>query len=324
MYHKIITHNDFDGLVSATICSYVFGVEKILFAGPSTISKAEISITEDDIVCDLPYPLECGLWFDHHEGNLEELKYRNIDPQAIEGRFDLKPSCARVIWEYFGEKQVLPAHFEDCVAEADMIDAFNYSSVDDWRRETPGKIIDATIKARAESPDEKRAYLRQLTLQLKHTPLAQVASQAKVQERYRQYQAEEEEMLRLIKEAAYFLPEDTTHQIIILDMTKHNRRPHIIKNLAYLLFPEALSVVEIHNLFTRGLKSTNLSFAMSLSLNLNSVAHSKDIGEIMRRLNIGDGHPGAAAGTVYCSSKEAMLREKERILKEIYRLWQQQ
>lgn len=85
MYESIITHNDFDGVVSTVICSYVFKIDLIKFAGPSTISRAQITITEDDIVCDLPYPLKCGLWFDHHEGNLQELHYRNIDPVSIDG-----------------------------------------------------------------------------------------------------------------------------------------------------------------------------------------------------------------------------------------------
>ena len=65
-YEKIITHGDFDGVVSAAICSYALRVDKVMFAGPSTITKSLISISDRDIVCDLPYPLECGLWFDHN------------------------------------------------------------------------------------------------------------------------------------------------------------------------------------------------------------------------------------------------------------------
>jgi hypothetical protein len=65
----------------------------------------QITITEQDVVCDLPYPLQCGLWFDHHEGNVQELEYRKIDPKSIPGRFDLKPSCSRVVYEYFPTKK---------------------------------------------------------------------------------------------------------------------------------------------------------------------------------------------------------------------------
>ncbi len=46
--------------------------------------------------------------------------------------------------------------------------------------------------------------------------------------------------------------------------------------------------------------------------------------EIMRELNIGDGHAGAGAGTVSCGSKAEMLGEKDRLVKEILKLWKSQ
>lgn len=324
MYKSIITHNDFDGVVSAAICSYVFRINLIKFTGPSTISRAQITITEDDIVCDLPYPLECGLWFDHHEGNLHELQYRNIDPASIDGKFELKPSCARVIFDYFKKNQQLPQYFKTLVAEADIIDAFDYKSIEDWRRETPGKIIDATIKIKYESPRDKNAYLKQLVHWLRDNSLTEVARYPEITEKYQIFQEEEKNILKIIEPSASFLPEDVNQEIIVLDLTSYNRRPYIIKNLAFLLFTKSLAVVEIQNLFNRGIKSNDLSFSMSLGLNLCNQKHNKDVGEIMRELNIGDGHIGAAAGTVYCSSKKEMLKQKENILKQIYKIWQNQ
>ncbi len=93
-YEKIVTHNDFDGIVSASLCTWFLKIQKVIFAGPLTITRSQITITEKDVVCDLPYPLQCGLWFDHHEGNLQELALRKIDPKSIPGRFDLKPVAA--------------------------------------------------------------------------------------------------------------------------------------------------------------------------------------------------------------------------------------
>jgi oligoribonuclease NrnB/cAMP/cGMP phosphodiesterase (DHH superfamily) len=123
-YEKIVTHNDFDGLISAALCAWALKVDRIRFAGPLTIIKSQMTITEKDVVCDLPYPLECGLWFDHHEGNLQELELRKIDPASIPGRFDLKPSCSRVVYEYFSERIELPSYFSKAVEEADVIDSF--------------------------------------------------------------------------------------------------------------------------------------------------------------------------------------------------------
>ncbi len=324
MYQSIITHNDFDGVVSAALCSHVFQIDRIYFAGPGNIARADFTITERDIVCDLPYPLECGLWFDHHEGNLQELQYRNIDLNTIPGKFDLQPSCARVIFNYFQNDRQLPEYFTSLVDETDKIDSFNYQSVADWRAETPSKIIDATIRSRHGDLQEKRSYSKRLVLWLRGTPVEQVAKNKEVMAKYQDYLSEENEMLKIIEQNSYFLPQDSQQEIIILDFTNFNRPGYVIKNLAYLLYPRALAVLEIKNMFNRGIKSNDLSFSLSLSLNLNHDNHAKDVGEIMRELNVGDGHKGAAAGKVMCASKNEMLKEKQFILDRIFEMWQEQ
>jgi hypothetical protein len=131
-------------------------------------------------------------------------------------------------------------------------------------------------------------------------------------------------MMRIIEQSATFLPLDRKREMVILDLTGYKRRPDIVKNLAYLVFPEVLSVLEVHNLHDKGVKTNHLSFSLSLSINLHQMEHKKDVGEIMRSLNIGDGHKGAAGGTVYCASKAEMLKKKEQVTEEIFRLWEEQ
>ena len=324
MYDRIVTHDDFDGIVSAAICSFVYRIDDLRFAGPRTITESRITITEEDIVCDLPFPLTCGLWFDHHQGNEDELRYRGIDPQGIPGRFALEPSCSRVVYDYFAEKDALPEYFEAMVREADIIDSFAYTSIDDWRKETPGKIIDGTLKLRTDERRERDGYMTQLVLQLKRHPLETVAGLPTVQETYGRFREEEERMIQQIRQDAFFLSEDKGRELIIVDLTKHNRKPHIVKNLAFLIYPEAKGVIEIKNRFRRDVKTNDLAFSMSLSLNLNGVQEGKDVGEIMRVLNIGDGHPGAGAGTVDCASKETMMKMKEETVKRIFQIWSDQ
>ena len=324
MYESIITHNDFDGVVSASLCSYIFKIDRIFFAGPGNIARADITITKKDIVCDLPYPLECGLWFDHHEGNLQELQYRNIDAATIEGKFDLQPSCARVVLNYFQQDHEIADYFIPLVDETDKIDSFDFASVEEWRTETPAKIIDATIRSRSGDYRNKLQYLKRLALRLRNHPVADVANLTEVVERYQQYKDEEQSMLNIIQQNSSFLPQDSNQEIIILDFTNFNRPGYVIKNLAYLVYPRALAVLEIKNLFNRGIKSNDLSFSLSLSLIMNHVEHTKEVGEIMRDLNIGDGHRGAAAGKIRCASKNEMLRQKESILKQIFDIWKDQ
>jgi oligoribonuclease NrnB/cAMP/cGMP phosphodiesterase (DHH superfamily) len=323
-YEKIVTHNDFDGIISASLCVRALKIERILFAGPLTINKSQITITERDVVCDLPYPLQCGLWFDHHEGNLLELEYRRIDPKSIPGRFDLKPSCSRVVYEYFTEQRELPSYFLQAVEEADIIDGFSYSSIEDWRKETPGKVIDLTLKNRFSSAEDQAAYMRNLVQQLRDRPIKEVCTLSFVQKQLKQYREEEGRMFRIIQDSSFFLEQDEQKEVVVIDLTQHRRRPHLIKNLAFLLHPEALGVLEVYNLTDQGVKSNNLGVSMSLSINGNRKNQTKNIGEIMRSLNIGDGHPGAAAGTVRCGSKQEMLKKKKEVLNQIFKLWASQ
>ena len=322
-YEKIVTHNDFDGMVSASLCAWALKVDRFIFAGPLAINRSQISITEKDVVCDLPYPLECGLWFDHHEGNLQELEYRRIDPKSIPGRFDLKPSCSRVVYEYFSEQAEFPPFFLKSVEEADLIDSFAYSSIEDWRRETPGKVIDLTLKARFPSVEAQSSYMRNLVRQLRDRPIDEVSRLPFVEKQLKEYRVEEGQMLKVIGASSYFLEQDLKREVVVLDLTSHRRSPHLIKNLAFLIHPEALAVLEVYNLTDQGVKTNNLGFSMSLSIKGNRDP-GKNIGEVMRTLNIGDGHPGAASGRVRCSSKQEMLRKKSEFVNQIFSLWSSQ
>jgi len=324
-YEKIVTHNDFDGIVSASLCSQVLKIQKVIFAGPMAIARSQITITEKDVVCDLPYPLQCGLWFDHHEGNLQELTLRKIDPKSIAGRFDLKPSCSRVVYEYFCEAEPPPSYFLEAVEEADVIDSFSYSSIEDWRRETPGKVIDLTLKVHFQSMQDQANYMRNLVQQIRDRSIVEVASLDFVQKRLKQYREEEGRMLQIIRDASYFIEQDERKEVVVIDLTSYQRRPHLIKNLSFLVYPEALGVLEVYSLTDhQGVKSNHLGLSMSLSINGNRQGQNKNIGEIMRTLNIGDGHPGAAAGTVRCKSKQEMLKKKKELVEQIFRLWSSQ
>jgi len=324
MVKRIVTHYDFDGIASAAICSMALNLKHYFFTGPRTIIEAKVTTTVNDVVCDLPYPLECGLWFDHHEGNLEDLRLRGLDVNQIPGCFDLKASCSRVVYNYFIEQKTLPSHFEQLVSEADKIDGFTYKDIDEWRKETPGKIIDGTLRTQQRSAKVSRQYMAHLVNLLRDCPIKKVAARPEVREYYEQYLIDEKRMLDQIKKDASFLPQDTGQELVVLDQTPHKKRSHLLKHLAYLLYPKALAVLGIQNVYQGDLKTNNLCFSMSLSLNMSGNRHNKNVGEIMRTLNIGDGHPGAAAGVINCSNKSDMIKTKQDIINKIFDLWRSQ
>lgn len=318
---SIVTHDDFDGIAGAAILSWGFDISDIRFAGPITIAKAEIPISRADIVCDLPYPLECGMWFDHHTGNLEELRLRGIDRTTIPGRFAEAPSCVRVIYDYFAEKDDLPMDYIELADVSDLIDSFAYPSLDDWRADTPANRIDRAIKCSSSSRYEHADFLRSLVFDLRDLSLDDVANQPLIIERARLYGETELRMLENIQKYRLRLPEDLNNELYIVDMTSFSQPARIDKKLIGLVDPFAKGYVEMKPVFKQGQKSHHVAVGLSLALSMQQNEHQKDMGEIVRLLNLGDGHKGAAAGVKEGQSAHDFQKARRELPLKILEIW---
>jgi len=319
MFSRVVTHNDLDGVVSAALCAGVHQIDEVVFTGPNTISRKGYTVTKNDVVCDLPYPGECGLWFDHHSGNLEEAKRLGNDPEKLAGKFAPEKSCARVILEFYKDEFDFPDFYEETVTEVDKVDSFDYKTVEEWRRETPAKVINDSLRSQFKDREEEEDFLRFMISRLGEASMSEVAKDPAVQKRYQIYLRQEKTMISIIETSSYFYPEGKNEEYAIIDLTKYNKQTFVVRNLAQILFPDIRGVFLIQNLFEQGVKTNN--FKISGSLTIKNNGFKKDIGGIMRQLNIGDGHAGAGSGQVYCDSKAEMEKKKKKILEEIYALW---
>jgi hypothetical protein len=323
-YTSIVTHDDFDGLGSAAILSWAYDLDEIRFAGPITITKAEIAVTKQDIVSDLPCPVECGMWFDHHEGNLNELSYRGIDPASIPGRFAVAPSCVRVVFEYFAAQGELPEDFTELARVADIIDSFGYPDLAAWRADTAENRIDRAIKA---SSDNRRAhyeFLRNLVYDLRDLPLADAADRDLIRTRAAHYAQEEQLMIEQIAKYGCYLAEDVNHELFFVDRTSFSNPMRIDKKLIGLVEAASQGYVEMKPIFMSGQKSLKIAVSISLALSMQQREHKKDVGEIMRILNIGDGHAGAAAGVWDCRSAHEFQQMRDELPHKIFEIWRRQ
>jgi hypothetical protein len=317
----IVTHDDFDGVAGAALLSWGFEIDEIRFAGPITIAKAEIPITLQDIVCDLPYPLECGMWFDHHIGNLEELKLRGIDAEKIPGRFAEARSCVRVIYDYFATQDSMPEDFSELADVSDLIDSFAYETLDQWREDTAANRIDRAIKSGSESRQAHARFLRSIVFGLRDLSLSEVASRDEILDRAQRYQLSEAKMLDTIQKYRVQIPEDSNGELYVIDTTAFLQPARLDKKLIGLVDRTASGYVEIKPVFREGRKSNNVAVSMSLALHMQQREHKKDCGEVMRVLNIGDGHRGAAAGVLQGSSAHDLQRARAELPGEILRIW---
>jgi nanoRNase/pAp phosphatase (c-di-AMP/oligoRNAs hydrolase) len=94
-------------------------IDDYLFAHPKDLQDGLISVTENDILANVPFVQGCGMWFDHHTSEQarlgKELKFKDAS----------KPlkSCARVIWEYFDGETKLPKHLHAMLEAVDKVDS---------------------------------------------------------------------------------------------------------------------------------------------------------------------------------------------------------
>jgi nanoRNase/pAp phosphatase (c-di-AMP/oligoRNAs hydrolase) len=115
---RLITRSDFDGLACGALLEAMNLVDEWLFVHPKDIQDGLVDATENDIVANVPYIKGCGLWFDHHSSEQERLGAG----VKFDGASRPAPSCARVIYEYYGGDAKL-GKFAEMVKYADKMDS---------------------------------------------------------------------------------------------------------------------------------------------------------------------------------------------------------
>ena len=117
---RLITRSDFDGLVCAALLKEAGIIDHWKFAHPKDLQDGLVEVNENDCLANVPYVKGCGLWFDHHSSEFE----RNELEGKYKGESRLTPSCARIIYEYYGGNERF-SHFNDMMAAVDKVDSGN-------------------------------------------------------------------------------------------------------------------------------------------------------------------------------------------------------
>lgn len=120
---RLITRSDFDGLICGALLLEAGIVDHWKFAHPKDLQAGQVEINEDDCLANVPYVEGCGLWFDHHSSEFE----RNELAGKYKGESRITPSCARIIYEYYGGKERFP-HFVEMLEYVDRVDSGNLTA----------------------------------------------------------------------------------------------------------------------------------------------------------------------------------------------------
>lgn len=97
---RLLTRADFDGLACAVLLTEAGIVNEYKFVHPKDVQDGKVAVTENDVLANIPYISGCGIWFDHHSSENERLKM--TQDFKFKGRSCQAPSCARVIYDYYG------------------------------------------------------------------------------------------------------------------------------------------------------------------------------------------------------------------------------
>lgn len=111
---RIVTRADFDGIVCAVLLKEALGDHlPLVWAEPGDMQRGLVDVHPGDVVANLPYNANCGLWFDHHFSNTPE--------HPVEGLFEIAPSAAGLVYRYY--RAQIAGDYDALVHQTDRIDS---------------------------------------------------------------------------------------------------------------------------------------------------------------------------------------------------------
>jgi hypothetical protein len=126
---RLVTRGDLDGLTASVLLSEMEAVDDILLVHPQDITDHKIKVTRNDILANVPYHPEAGMWFDHHAHTV-------MPASSFRGAYNVAPSVARVIYNHYASPRL--QRFSRLVDETDRFDSAELTREDITR---PDDII---------------------------------------------------------------------------------------------------------------------------------------------------------------------------------------
>lgn len=289
---RIVTRGDFDGLASSVFVSMCEQVREVRFVHPKDAQDGRVVTDAEDIVINLPYIKGCGLWFDHHTS---EQNFRPAENE-FKGRFEIAPSCARVIYNYYKDRfddKFKP--FMDFLEAADRLDSANLT-LDDVTNPSGWILLGLTLDPRSGLGPEFRKYFRWLIEYIKELPLEKVIIHPEVKRRTDRVLHEQEQFKELLRKYSH-----QDGKVILTDFRELVEKPVGNRFLVYTLYPTA-------NVEMRIFRGFNGTVVIAVGHSIFNRTCKVNIGDMLKEYG-GGGHAGA--GTTQVPEKDADARIQE-------------
>jgi nanoRNase/pAp phosphatase (c-di-AMP/oligoRNAs hydrolase) len=280
---RLITRSDFDGLACAALLEEIGVINDYLFVHPKDVQDGKVPATKDDVLANVPFVPGCGLWFDHHLSEVERL--RTVKEHAFVGASKPAPSCARVIYEYYGGAAKFKRFDEGGLMQAiDKSDSGNLT-LEDVALPTGWMLLSFIMDARTglgrfkDFRISNYDLMKDLIGYIRTLPVDQILANPDVQARVDRYFAQETDYRAMIQAHSRL---DGT--VLAIDL---RNVPEILSGnrfAEYALFPQAN--VSIRAIWGREKK--NVVFTVGHSI-LNRTC-KVNVGSLMLQYG-GGGHP---------------------------------
>ncbi len=299
---RLITRSDFDGLACGALLLEAGIIDSWKFAHPKDIQDGLVEVTENDCLANVPFVEGCGLWFDHHSSEHERLELEG----KYKGESRLTPSCARIIYEYYGGKEKFP-QFDELMEAVDKVDSGNLT-IDEVMNPTGWILVGFLMDPRTGLGRWRQFSISNYQLMEKLMDACRTMSThdilelPDVQERIEIYNEQTEKFKKMVSEYT-----TVKGNVIITDLRKVEPIYTGNRFMIYSMYPEQ----NVSAWIVSGRGGKGCSAAVGYSI-LNRTA-TLDVGSLMLKYN-GGGHK--KVGTCQFSD-ETMDTELPKMLDEL-------
>ena len=295
---RLVTRSDFDGLVCGVLLKEAGVIDSMKFVHPKDIQDGTIVVTSDDVLTNVPYAPGCGLWFDHHSSEDERALY---EPHKFAGRCKAAPSCARVVWDYYGGDKRF-ARFQDLMTAVDKFDSATLDPDDifhpkDWillayvmdPRTGLGRYHDYRI-SNYQLMEDMIDYCRTMTVE-------EILDLPDVQDRVTRYLEHEPKFLKFLKDHS------TVHgTVLVTDLRGAEETPCGNRFMPYALFTEPTISIRIID------GKANEFCVFAVGHNIFDKSSLTNVGSLMLKYG-GGGHERAGTCQVPYEDADRVLQE---------------
>jgi hypothetical protein len=288
---RLVTRPDLDGLTCAVLLSACGTIDSVELLQPQDVTDRRIPIGPADVLANLPYHPQCGMWFDNHL--LTDA--RAMPPTGFRGRYGKAPSAARLVYEHCLPERPALARYEALVAETDRLDSAQLT-MDDVLAPSGYVLVGLTLDPRT-GLGTPREYFDRLLPAVRDRPVEEVVDLPEVRARATRMREQD----RAFREALQ-AHSRLDGNVVVTDFRALDPLPVGNRFLVFTLFPKANVGVRVE----WGPRREKVAVSAGKSI-FNRTSRA-NLGVLMS-LHGGGGHVGAGACQLAPATAESHIAE---------------